>query len=67
MLTPAQALMLNRIREMQPVSEARLGAIKGPARRAFKALVDKGLLEPAGKGMLGPNWRVANIEYSPEH
>jgi hypothetical protein len=54
-LTPAQTLLLGRIREMQPVSEARLG-VKGPTKKTFQALVQKGLIMQAGKGMLGINW-----------
>jgi hypothetical protein len=65
-LTKAQQLMLDRIKEMEPVSELRLGVIKAPARRVFKALIDKGLLEPVGKGMLGTNWQVARQDIGTE-
>jgi hypothetical protein len=61
-LSKAQTLLLSRIREMQPVSEARLGILKGPAKKTFQALVQKGLIIQAGNGMLGINWKTIELD-----
>ena len=52
-ITPARTLLLRQIREMQSVSEARLGVLKGPTKKTFQELVQKGLNMQAEKGMLG--------------
>jgi len=50
---------LRDVHRMQPVSALRVG-ITGRLAPSWNSLIDNGLIEAAGQGMLGCNYRVAD-------